>query len=118
MAITPEEISDDDRDLGLRILGYARPVAPCLQNIFDDDRATAIAILKSVAKRVLTTPAGVKARAAGDWSMQYFSDAELGGVFSVDDRAALRALCGASASAGRGPVGSFPESMDYGKVFR
>lgn len=117
MAIAPEDISDD-RDLGLRILGYARPVAPCLRALDGEDRETAIAILRPIAGTIERTTVGVKSRTAGDWSWTYLTDSEMGGYFGVDDRAALAALCGTSAMTGRGPIGSFPEPRDYSKVFR
>lgn len=117
-SIEPADISDD-RDLGLRVLAYVRPVAPCLQSLADDhDRETAIAILKQLARTVQAHTAGLKSRAAGDWSWTYMSDAEMGGYLGVDDRAALRALCGTPTGAGGGPVGSFPTPVDYSRVFR
>ena len=116
MAITPEQISDDQQ-LGLRILAWAEPVAPCLQNLDEAQTTRAIAILKEVAVKAASRPAGVKARTVGDWSQTYFSDAEMQSVFSADDRAALRAMCGASV-AGRGPRGHFPPPHSYKHVLR
>lgn len=116
MAIMPNEVHDD-ADLARRVLAYARTVAPCLQTLEGDDREDALAILKAVAPRVQSFTAGLKTRRAGDWSWEYFSDAELGGFFGLDDRATLAALCAAS-TAPRGPLGSFPEPYDYSRVFR
>ena len=107
VAIFPSDL-DVDESLARRVLGYARPVAPCLQKLEGDDRETAIAILQSVALRVQTSVAGV--RAIGDWS--FFSDTEMGGYFGVDDRAALRSLCGSPVTGGRGPAFSFPPPDD------
>lgn len=112
MAITPEQISNDT-ELGLRILAWAEPVAPCLQNLDETQTARAVAILRDVAVKAASRPAGVKARTVGDWSQTYFSDAEMQSVFSADDRAALRAMCGASAL-GRGPRGHFPRPTATG----
>ena len=108
MRIIPMEISSDE-DLARRVIGYGRNLAPCLDSLEGDDREEALAVLKGVAGVVAGRVAGLKSKTAGDWSWTFFSDAEMGSVFSADDRASLSRLCGVSAHASRGPVGSFPE---------
>lgn len=119
--IQPEDVAADDRELGLRVLAYARTVAPCLSGGVSDRVAeTAIAILRPVAANVaaITRSRGLKGHSVGDWSWTYLTDAEIGSVIGPDDRAALRALCGQSGQRRHGPVGSFPPPTDYSRVFR
>lgn len=109
--ITPTDLGGDV-DLARRVIMYGRSLAPCLHHLQDEDKADAVAILKgalvSAAAIAKVRASAVKSRTAGDWSLSYFSDAELGSAFTLDDRAAMRALC-PSANSGTGPVGSFPE---------
>ena len=109
--IMPFEVHPGDEGLALRVLGYARNLAPCLDSLDGAARDEALAILQAVAEVVAgrAGTAGLKSRAVGDWSWSYLTDAEMGSVFSADDRASLARLCGVSAHASRGPVGSFPE---------
>ena len=108
MRIIPMEISSDD-DLARRVIGYGRNLAPCLDELEGDDREEVLAVLKGVAGVVAGRVAGLKSKTAGDWSWTFFSDAEMGSVFGVDDRATLARLCGASATGSTGPLGSFPD---------
>lgn len=111
--ITPDELGGD-ADLASRVIVYGRSLAPCLHDLLDSDKTDAISILKgalsSAAAITKVRSTAVKSRAAGDWTLSYFSDTELGSVFTADDRAALRSLCASSTSvSGAGPIGSFPE---------
>ena len=108
MQFMPQEIHTDE-DLARRVIGYGRNLAPCLDSLTDDARDEALAVLRGVAGVVAGRVAGLKSKTVGDWSWTFFSDAEMGSVFGVDDRATLARLCGPAASADRGPVGSFPE---------
>lgn len=112
MTIAPDDLGGD-ADLASRVIVYARSIAPCLHELVDNDKSDAIAILKgalSTAAAITKVRASaVKSRTAGDWSLSYFSDTEIGSVFTTDDRLALRGLCPATAAGGAGPVGSFPE---------
>lgn len=110
--ITPEDLGGDV-ELARRVIIYARSLAPCLHELIDDGKQDAISILKgasaSLAGIVKVRSSAVKSRSAGDWTLSYFSDSELGSVFTGDDRSALRALCPVVAGSGLGPIGSFPE---------
>ena len=107
MQFMPEEIHAD-QDLARRVIGYGRNLAPCLDSLEGDDREEVLAVLKGVAGVVAGRVAGLKGKTVGDWSWTFFSDAEMGSVFGVDDRATLRRLCGVAATQAKGPVGSFP----------
>lgn len=108
MQFMPHEIHADE-DLARRVIGYGRNLAPCLDSLDHEPREEARVVLRGVAQAVAGRVAGLKARAVGDWSWTFFSDAEMGSVFGVDDRATLVRLCGKAASPDTGPVGSFPE---------
>lgn len=109
MIIGPNEITPDDYDLGLTILAYARTIAPSLDDLEDTQRQTAIAILRRAASEV---PAGgtrrIRAQSRNGTSVTMDP---YDGIFSREDRAALRALCGIPtlATSSR-PVGHFPPS--------
>lgn len=108
MQFLPQEISSDE-DLARRVIGYGRNLAPCLDALDGEARDEALAVLRAAAATVAGRVAGLKAKTVGDWSWSFFSDAEMGSVFGVDDRATLRRLCGDTAAATLGPIGSFPE---------
>lgn len=108
MQFEPQEIHADE-DLARRVIGYGRNLAPCLDSLDQEPREEARVVLRGVAQTVAGRVAGLKAKAVGDWSWSFFSDAEMGSVFGVDDRATLRRLCGDTAAATLGPIGSFPE---------
>lgn len=97
-----------DRDTALIVLAEARRLAPCLDNLDGDSFDTAKAILRRTVKRSAELASTLKTKTAGDWSGTKFSPAEAGPAFLAEDRAALQALCGISASRGVGPLGSFP----------
>lgn len=105
--INPDEI-DTDEDLGLRILAYTEPIAPCLQTLAEDslERKKAVALLKGIATEIrVRGPRVVKSQAVGPARVDYVP---VSSVITDDDRAALRALCGASVSPSAAPRGSFP----------
>lgn len=105
--ISPTEI-DADENLARRILAYTVPIAPCLHSLPADseERKTAIALLKGVAVEVKARgPRVVKSQAVGPARVDYVP---VSSVITDDDRAALRALCGASISPSAAPRGSFP----------
>lgn len=110
--ITPTDLGGDV-EMARRVIVYARSLAPCLDSLPDEPRQDAIAILKgALGSAVAITKvrqSAVKTRSTGDWSLSYFSDTELGSVFTGDDRVALASLCGSSNSGGNIPLGSFPE---------
>ena len=110
--IKPEDISTDE-DLARRILVRARSIAPCLNDIPDDDdrKNDAIAILKGVVAEVPAPGARrVRSRGRNGTSISYNDP---GGAFSDDDMSSLRSLCG-TASSGL-PVGSFPEARPFAR---
>ena len=120
--ITPSDLGGDV-DMARRVIVYARSsLAPCLDALIDNPRQDAIVILKGAlgSAQAITKvrTSAVKTRTSGDWSLGYFSDAELGSVFTGDDRTALRALCGSVSAGSSGPIGSFPEpSGALGRLF-
>ena len=99
-----------DRDTALIVLAEARRLAPCLDNLDGDSFDTAKAILRRTVKRSAELASTLKTKTAGDWSGTKFSPAEAGPSFLAEDRAALQALCGVSASRRAGPLGSLPAS--------
>jgi hypothetical protein len=110
--IKPEDISTDE-DLARRILVRARSIAPCLNDIPDDDdrKLDAIAILKGVVAEVPAPGARrVRSRGRNGTSISY---SDVGGAFSDDDMASLRSLCDAGTSGL--PVGSFPQARAFGR---
>lgn len=106
MEMIPDDLSGVDTDLARRVIAYARSIAPCLDSLDGEDKNTAIAILKGVAADA--QPRGsrlVASQRTADSSVTY---RDVGSWFTSDDRAALRAMCTASAS-GPLPLGSFPQ---------
>lgn len=105
-----------------RILAVARSIAPCLDTLEDGagandpkPRSDAIAILKAVA--AVGTARGsqlIKSQRIGPAAIEY----NVGSWFSGDDRAALRGLCSlATADDGGHPIGSFPTSRPFRRVW-
>jgi hypothetical protein len=102
----PSDLPDLDPDVARRLIATARSIAPCLDSLVDEAKATAIAVLLGVAAEQPTPGAGrMKSQSRNGTSVTW---ADYSSAFSADDRAALRALCGASAVGA--PVGSFPAS--------
>jgi hypothetical protein len=111
--ITPSEISDDE-DLARRVLVRARSIAPCLNSLDEESTKDARAILRGVVAEI--PPPGsrrVRSRARNGTSVSY---TDLGGAFSDDDIAGLRAMCSAAAAPGL-PIGSFPRARPIGRVW-
>lgn len=102
--IDKSDLTGVEETLALRVIATARTIAPCLNTLEGDDRLTAIAILRGVAAEAKSRGARhVRGQAVGPARVDY-GPAE--SWFFADDRASLRALCGAAASGG--PIGSFP----------
>lgn len=104
--IEPDDLTGVDATVALRLIATARSIAPCIDSLVDPDKATAVAILLGVAAEVPAPGmARMKSQSRNGTSATW---GDYSSAFSADDRAALRALCGAST--GGGPVGSFPVS--------
>ena len=103
--IAPTDLAPTDADMARRIIAAARSIAPCLDSLIDPARGEAISILKGVAvEGAARGSRSVKSQRIGAAAVEYFNAESW---FFADDRAALRALCGA-VSAANTPVGSFP----------
>ena len=114
--VKPSDLGGDE-SLARRVLAYVRTFAPCIATLDPDteDGKTAVVILQAVVAEVKARGhRGVKSQATGSSRVEYVVDA---GTFSLDDRDALRALCGAQAGSGGGPVGSFPRERPVGRVW-
>lgn len=116
MTITAEDLNVPDALLARRVLAHARVIAPCLQNLADDDREDAIAILQGVAREAMARGTrSVVSQSVGTARVSYGSATTW---FTDDDRDALRVLCPAVAasvaSAGH-PVGRFPKPTRFYK---
>ncbi|WGD38478.1 hypothetical protein [Lysinibacter sp. HNR] len=113
--IDAEDIKGADSNDALRVLGYARTIAPCLDSLPPGrDRDTAIAILTAIAREVTGRGSRfIKTQRVGSAGVEYVS---VESVFSPDDRATLRALCSADSS-DTGPVGSFPRGDIVSRVW-
>ncbi|MGN8762612.1 MULTISPECIES: hypothetical protein [Bacillati] len=97
----------DDLTVARRVLAYAQTIAPCITSLTGEAQVLALAILRGAAASLAGSDRRIKSRQSGEWSRTYFSDAELGSVFSPDDTRTLAAMCPGSGR-GVGPVGSFP----------
>ncbi len=103
--IEASDIAGASELTALRVIAFAQTVAPCLQSLEGDQRALAVAVLTGVALELeqrgsrLIRDQGIGPARVG------FVSAE--SVFTEDDKAALRALCGSVALPGA-PVGHFP----------
>ena len=108
--IQSDHVSQDD---ALRVLTYARTIAPTLDALEGDGRLAALAILRGVAAEVVTRGSRmVESQTIGPARVKYTS---VSSAFTADDRAALRALC-AQPFAGM-PAGSFPRGSAVGNVW-
>jgi hypothetical protein len=105
MVMVPSDLDGYDEDLARRVLMYARTIAPCLDSLTGENKSNALAILKGVAKEVaVAVSRQIAGQGLGPANVRYF---EVASYFSIDDRAGLRFLCGASIVSA-GPRGSFP----------
>lgn len=111
--IDPTDIGSDE-DLARRVLVRARSIAPCIDNLTDEPKRDAIAVLKGVVAEI---PAAgtrrVKSRSRNGTAITY---ADVASAFTADDVAMLRSLCGAPAAVGL-PLGSFPAPSGLGRVW-
>ena len=108
--ITTDDLPGVEPQTVRRLLAVARSFAPCLQNLEGEDRETAIAILEGVAAE-LPAPGSSRIRSMSrNGTSTSFADVR--SAFTMDDRTALRTLCGAATSlaASASPAGSFPAS--------
>lgn len=105
--ITSDEITGVDPVIARRLLIIARSIAPCINELGDSDKADVIAIIQSVAAE-LPGPGMSRARSQSRNGTSV-TWADYRSAFTVDDRDALRALCGVASATGA-PVGDFPPS--------
>lgn len=107
MIILPEELHSD-RSAGLVVLAYAATVAPNIDDLDGLAREKAVAILSRVAADLPTAGSSrVSQQSRNGTSVSFRA---VGDLFGVNDRAALRALCGLSSTAPAAPAGSFPDA--------
>lgn len=102
------DLTGVDQTTALRVLGIARSIAPCLQSLpTGPERDSAIGILIGVGLAAAQLPKrGIKGQRVGPAGVDYFL---VESWFSDDDRAGLRALCGAVVPAPSLPIGQFPQ---------
>lgn len=105
--ITANDLDIPDKALAARIMAQARAIAPCISSLTGDAKDEALALLQAIARDAASGGArGVASRQVGTARLSY---RDVASWFTDDDRAALRALCGAAPVAGTGhPVGAFP----------
>ena len=109
MAITPGDLTGVEENVARRVIASARSIAPCLDSLEGEPRRDAIAILLGVAAEV--PAAGSRRVRSQSRNGTSVTMADYQGAFTLEDRSALRALCGAASAAAVGaPVGSFPPS--------
>lgn len=109
------DIPGVDEDSALRVIAVALTIAPGLDALAEGsrERRTAVAILRGVATAALIRgPSTIKSQRIGPAAIEYL-DAS---AFTADDRAALRALCGAGTADG-GPIGRFPKSGTFAGIW-
>lgn len=105
--IVPTYLPGIDESTANRIIAFATSIAPCLDSLADGstERQRAIDVLLGVAKEVKGRGSRhIASQGIGPANVRYV---DVKSCFFPDDRAALRALCAASAPTG-GPVGHFP----------
>lgn len=111
--LEPADIGPDE-NTARRILVLAQDIAPCLQYLEGDALANARAILTTVY-------AETKARGARHVRSQGVASARVdydtAGSFRDEDKAALRALCGAAAASGGHPAGRFPKARTVSRLW-
>ena len=104
--ITLGDLPSLDPDVARRLIATARSIAPCLDALVDEAKESALAILVGVAAELPATGTSrMRSQSRNGTSVTW---GDYSSAFSADARAALRALCGASAAGA--PVGSFPVS--------
>lgn len=104
--IGPNDLPGVDVTVARRLIATARSIAPCLDTLVDEAELDAIAILEGVAAELPAPGTGrMKSQSRNGTAVAW---ADYSSAFTADDRAALRALCGAGAVGA--PVGSFPVS--------
>lgn len=113
--IAATDLPGVDANLARRIIAVARFIAPCLDSLVDEPRLDAIALLVGVAAEAKARGSRlVKSQRVGPASVDYST---AGSWFSDDDKSALRALCGVSATGGH-PIGAFPKpSRAYSRLW-
>lgn len=112
--VAPNVLPGVTEFIARRVLAYARTIAPCIPDLIGEDRELAIAILQGVALEVRDRGSRmIASQAVGSARVTY---RELATVFSPDDKAALRALCGAT-SQSRMPAGSFPTDRPTSRLW-
>lgn len=96
-----------DAKVARRVISVALSIAPALDSLEGEAKARAVAIIEGGADELPTSGSRrVRSRSRNGTSVSFDGAA---GVFTPEERAALRALCGLTASPGA-PVGSFPPS--------
>ncbi len=106
MEMGPDDLDGIDPDLARRVFAAARSIAPGITSLTGEDRETAVAILKAVAKVGMSrSDLGIANQRTADSSVAY---RDVGSWFSDMDRDGLRAICADATAAARGPIGSFP----------
>jgi hypothetical protein len=107
MEMTPDDLDGIDPDLARRVIAAARSIAPGITSLTGEDRLSAIAILKAVAKIGMgRADLGVANQRTADSSVGY---RDVGTWFSDMDRDGLRVLVADASASTRGPIGSFPQ---------
>lgn len=112
--IEPSDVSNDE-DLARSILMDARSVAPCIDAFESgtEEYANTLAVLRRAAKEAEERGSRlIESHTAGRTNVKYATGSDL----SEKDLTRLRSLCGA-ASAGAGPVGSFPEDRPLSRIW-
>ncbi|WP_374978100.1 hypothetical protein ACEYYH_10490 [Microbacterium trichothecenolyticum] len=114
VGVGPNQIPGITEFKARRILQIARTFVPCLDSLTGEEKANAIAILQAAALE-LPEPGSRRVRSQSRNGTSRSLDA-YESAFTLEDRAALRALCG-SAPATPTPVGSFPEERPLSGVW-
>lgn len=114
--ITPAEFTTDE-DLGLLLLLRAAEVAPQVRTVVDnsDEKKTAIAVLRRVAKRAAEAGTGaVDSMSRNGTSMRL---RDVGDSFNTRDLRDLRLIFGIAEPAHVGPLGSFPVERPLSRIW-
>lgn len=113
--IQPSDLGGDE-DRARLVLVRARTIAPCIDTLDpgSEPGKDAIAVLKDVLAG-LPEPGERRTRGLSRNGTSITLDA-VGSAFSEDNRAALRAICGASTSSG-GPAASFPVDRLFERIW-
>lgn len=114
--ISHSDITNDE-DLGRVLLLRAFDIAPQLRTVEDEseEKKTAIAVLKRVAKRAADIGTGVvESRSRNGSSIK---TRDVGRAFQADDLRDLRLLFGIPEPGHAGPLGSFPTSRPLSRLW-